>query len=227
MNLFPLQKRDADLTEFMDDPNCDPAQLHRTYQQFATVNQIFAGWQGLYHKRLRPEFAQGAKTVLDIGCGGGDVLRLLAQWAGRDGFSVQFHGIDPDSRAIDFACQHTLAENITVAVATAESLTGQYDIVLSNHVLHHLTPEAIQALCHTTERLTARYAVHNDLCRSQWAYSLFPLTRLVFWNSFIVSDGLRSLRRAFTSPELQTVVPSGWQVSTAPPFRLRAEWRRE
>ena len=42
-------------------------------------------------------------NVLDIGCGGGGLLRDLYKWAGRDGYKLSLLGIDEDPRAIAFA----------------------------------------------------------------------------------------------------------------------------
>jgi 2-polyprenyl-3-methyl-5-hydroxy-6-metoxy-1,4-benzoquinol methylase len=148
----------------------------------------------------------------------------LAGWAARDGFAVQFTGIDPDERAIAFAHRQTNAENITFYPLHTDDLTERFDVVLSNHVLHHLTAAEIPSFCACCERLAIRRVVHNDIHRHDLAYALFPLTGLLFHRSFIVEDGLRSIRRSFTAEELRAMIPPGWQVTTAFPFRLRLEW---
>jgi len=99
-----LRERAVDAVEEMDLPDCDPARLARTYAQFAVVNRVVAGWRSLYRTRLRPRLSPGSTTtLLDIGCGGGDVDVLLSRWAARDGRRLAITAIDPDPRAIRFA----------------------------------------------------------------------------------------------------------------------------
>ncbi|GAB14140.1 putative methyltransferase [Arthrobacter globiformis NBRC 12137] len=95
-----LGLRDTDAVEDMDRPDCDPDRLRRTYQQFALVNRVVSGWHRLYRTRVRPQVAgMGAATVLDVGCGGGDLAVMLARWASKDGIQLHVTGIDPDERA--------------------------------------------------------------------------------------------------------------------------------
>ena len=223
--MFLLRRRAEALTERMDEAGCDPAKLARTYAQFEAVNALVSSWGGVYRSRIRPELQAGARTVLDIGCGGGDVLRRLAAMARKDGFSVDFLGVDPDFRAIDFARTQKNPANVRFEAVDARELTGKYDIVVSNHVAHHLTPAEIPDFCAASERLAARLALHCDLRRSGVAYALFPLIGGWFSRSFILEDGLRSIRRAYLPEELSALVPNGWQVRSSHPFRLQLAWR--
>ncbi|MBC8134521.1 MAG: methyltransferase, partial [Fibrella sp.] len=100
----------------------------------------------------------------------------------------------------------------------------RFDIVLSNHVLHHLSDAEVAALCNDSATLATRFALHADIHRHPFAYAGFPLIGGWFRDSFILEDGLRSIRRAFTPDELRQLVPDGWHVRTAFPFRLNLLW---
>ncbi len=101
-----LGARDTHAIEEMDRPDCDPDRLDRTYRQFALVNRVLSGWHGLYRSRVRPLLsATGPATLLDIGCGGGDLALLFARWAAADGIDLRVTGIDPDERAYRFAAE--------------------------------------------------------------------------------------------------------------------------
>ena len=211
----------------MDDTACDPVTLARTYTQFTAINTLFSQWARLYRTELRPALAAGATRVLDLGCGGGDVVRQLANLAARDGFSVHFVGADPDPRAIAFAHAQPSRANTTFVATDAHMLAeaGEtFDLVLSNHVLHHLSDDDIRALCQDCQQLARRQVIHNDLCRHDLAYILYPFVGLGFRRSFVAADGLRSIRRAFTAGELTALCPSGWHVTTLAPFRLLLTW---
>jgi 2-polyprenyl-3-methyl-5-hydroxy-6-metoxy-1,4-benzoquinol methylase len=228
MTVF-LRARALELTERMDSPDCDPALLQRTYAQFTTINAVLSGWGGLYQRYLKPWLRTQARTtrVLDIGCGGGDLLRRLGNWAAQDGLSATFVGIDPDPRAIAFARQAPHHSSTTYRQADSQMLVtaGEtFDIVVSNHVLHHLSTLELAALCDDCEQLAQGRVVHNDIRRDDLAYALFPLAGLVCQRSFIVEDGLRSIRRSFTQTELEQLAPPGWTVEATAPFRLQLLW---
>lgn len=221
--MFPsLAKRAPDLRERMDDPACNLERLHATYRQFSAVNQLFAAWRAVYARYLRPQLTGSPATLLDIGCGGGDLARKLATWAARDGLELHITAIDPDERAFEYARAQPSAPNVTFCQALSSDLvaTGeQFDVVVSNHLLHHLQDEELKNLCRDSERLATNLALHNDIRRSALAYAGFTATRLFFRDSFIVEDGLTSIRRSFVPQELQTLAPPGWTVEGAFPYR--------
>ena len=49
--MIDLSRRETDLVELMDDPDCDLDALRRTYAHFSTVNRLVAGWRPLYRRR--------------------------------------------------------------------------------------------------------------------------------------------------------------------------------
>ncbi|OUE24963.1 class I SAM-dependent methyltransferase [Clavibacter michiganensis] len=219
-----LARRDAELTELMDDPDCDPAALDRTYARFRVVNRMVAGWRGVYRSRIRPLLsADRETTLLDIGSGGGDVPLALARWARRDGLRLRVTGIDPDPRAAAYARALPPDPDVAFVPASSGELVAdgrRFDLVTSNHVLHHLDDAAFDALLADSAELAPR-AFHSDIARGRLAYALYgPASRLVARGSFVHVDGLRSIRRSWTPVELALRVPAGWRVEGAVPFRV-------
>lgn len=219
-----LNERDQATTERMDDPNCDLTMLHRTYAQFQVVNRVVAGWQHTYHHYLRPVLRRDQpNTLLDIGAGGADVTRAIARWALRDGFALQITAADPDERAHAWATRHDPTGDITYRRALSSELVDQgqtFDLVVSNHLLHHLQDEALRGLLRDSEQLARIRAVHSDIRRSRTAYLLFSVGTWPFFpGSFIREDGLTSIRRSYTENELRNAARPGWRVSTQRPWR--------
>ncbi|MFI0512498.1 class I SAM-dependent methyltransferase [Streptomyces sp. WSLK1-5] len=73
--------------------------------------------------------------ALDVGCGSGDLARLLATRA------THVHGIDSDDRIIARARESTgpgLPVSFTVADALTYDEGGRYDVITCVAVLHHL-----------------------------------------------------------------------------------------
>ena len=218
-----LRERAAHAVEEMDLPGCDPVRLDRTYAQFALVNRAVSGWRGIYRSQLRPRLRQGVKaTLLDIGCGGGDVPVMLSRWAARDGLGLEITAIDPDPRASRFAAERHSATGVRFRQSTAAELGREglsFDLVVSNHVLHHLAEEDLPVFLAESAALSHGTVIHSDLRRSTGAYALFFAGSWPFTGSYIRQDGLTSIRRSYTAAELRSVAPPGWAVVRRAPFR--------
>jgi 2-polyprenyl-3-methyl-5-hydroxy-6-metoxy-1,4-benzoquinol methylase len=226
MNLF-LSERNNDLEELMDDPACDPEALNRTYRRFSEVNRQLSQWGRLYRQYLRPLLNEHPKLhILDLGCGGGDVVRLIHRLAVQDGFQPKLTGADPDDRAIAFAQQHDAPDSFTFLKKSSTQLIqsgAAFDVVISNHVLHHLDPKQLRSFARDANVLSRKMVLFNDIYRNDWAYALFQIyTFGRFRNSFIRTDGLRSIRRSYTASELAQHLGPEWQTHALFPFRLIA-----
>jgi 2-polyprenyl-3-methyl-5-hydroxy-6-metoxy-1,4-benzoquinol methylase len=219
-----LSRRAVHAVEEMDRPDCDPVRLGRTYAQFPLINAVVSGWRRNYLRYVRPVLAaQGGGTVLDIGAGGGDLARALARWARRDGLAVQVTGIDPDPRAHAYAAGRPAPAGCSFRAALSSDLVAEgavFDVVVSNHVLHHLDDAAFQGICADSEKLAGFLALHSDIERSPWAYGLFSAGTLPFFHgSFIRRDGLTSIRRSYTAEEFRAAAPAGWEALQARPWQ--------
>ena len=145
---------------------------------------------------------------------------LLARWAAHDGLRLKVTAIDPDPRAILFARgRHATADVTFRQAATAELIDegDRYDVVVSNHVLHHL--DGLAAFLAESAMLSRGTVVHNDIRRSPAAYALFFASSWVLAGSYIRRDGLTSIRRSYTAAELASAAPPGWTVARHAPFR--------
>lgn len=225
-------ERAADASEEMDRPDCDPLLLEHTYKQFPLVNRFVSGWRGIYTSMIRPVLPRDRiATILDIGCGGGDISINLARWAARDGFAVRVLGIDPDARAHNFAVRAADASGlgrsrVLFRCALSSELVAEghvFDVVLSNHLLHHLSPAELAGVLADSSRLSSSISIHNDIRRSRAALFLFgaatlPLAR----TSLIRTDGLTSIRRSYLPEELARLLPPPWKAEPKGLFRLQA-----
>jgi len=216
--------------ELMDDPGADERMLARTYALFPLVNAVVSGRGGLSLRELRRRARGGTLRVLDIGTGGGDRARALARRLRRAGCAAEITAIDVDARAVDWASARDGGAGIRWRCASTADLVRageRFDVVVSNHVLHHLTAADLADVLHDSLRLTAPggVAVHSDIARSRLAYALFAAATLPFAGtllagSFIRPDGLTSIRRSYTAEELAAAAGRGWRVVRRAPSRL-------
>ena len=221
-----VSERATDLRELMDDPDCDAATLDRTYRRFALVNALVSGWGRAWRAEVRPLLRAGAGgTILDLGCGGGDLARSMARWAASAGIDVEIVGVDPDPRAIR-AAERAAPRGVTFRTASSAELVAageRFDVVVSNHVLHHLGDAERDAFLADSAALARQRVVHSDIRRSAAAYRSYALgVPLVAAGTFVAVDGLRSIRRSYTLRELAAVLPDGWRAEAAAPHRLLA-----
>lgn len=221
-----LSSRALDLREVMDDPDCDPVALARTFRRFTLVNALVSGWRAAWRTHVAPALPpSGRGRVLDLGCGGGDLARALVRWGAADGFDIEVVGVDPDERAIA-AARRSTPRGVTFRQQSSAELVAageRFDVVVSNHVLHHLEDEERHGFLADSERLASGRSLHSDIRRSLAAYRAYAVaSTFVAAGTFVRVDGLRSIRRSFTLPELDDVLPAGWRAERAAPHRLFA-----
>jgi len=221
-----LERREPWLVEHMDRPDVDPVKLRNTFQQFDRVNRWISRWDAIYRTRIRPLLSSSRdQRLLDVGCGGGDMVRRLQDLARSDGLRLQVVGLDPDPDAL--AVARARARNgVSFRQGHSADLirAGEtFEFVICNHLLHHFSGRDLIALLHDFEALATRRILCGDIERSRLGYALFSiLARPIFRNSYIREDGLTSIRKSFTRDELRALVPAGWKVDRTIPFRLLA-----
>jgi ubiquinone/menaquinone biosynthesis C-methylase UbiE len=97
----------------------------------------------VYRRLVAASGARPGDRVLDIGCNGGYLARLLAAAVAPGG---QVAGVDPSPPAIAYAIRRAPA-NATFTVGVAQDITwpdGTFDVVTSTLAVHHI-PEPDRA----------------------------------------------------------------------------------
>lgn len=228
-----LKNRNPNLIEWMDRQDCDKELLFNTYRQFKTINRLLSGWEKIYQNYIKPHLIYSVKpiSILDIGCGAGDILRYIRDLAEKDGFKLILTGIDPDPRALEFIKQQSESEEIRFRPVRSEELINdgrRFDIVISNHLLHHLGHRELSAVAKDASKLARKKVIFSDIERSDIGYAAFAtVAPLLFRNSYIVKDGLISIKKSFTQKELQDEFAEPWIIKSEFPFRLLAILEKE
>ena len=229
-----LSTRAAGASELMDDPGADRAMLEKTYRRFRLVNAAVSRPGLIYRRDIRPRARAGRIRVLDVGSGGGDLCRLLAAALSRDGLVADITALDADDRATRWAAAHDRGAGVRYRSALTSDLVREgerYDVIVSNHLLHHLDGTEFRGLLADSRRLVDEGGIvlHQDIERSRAAYLLFaaatwPFAGNLLAGSFIRNDGLTSIRRSYTAAELAAAAPPGWRVRRGIPSRLELRW---
>lgn len=203
----------TDLPEIMDDFSMNGNGLRVALDKIATINQLLGGnkltLQGV--KDLIAPIDAGQKlTIVDLGCGNGDMLRLIADWGKTNGRQFELIGVDANAYTVNYARELSVQyPNISYQCADIFSETiaaSTYDIALFTLTLHHFKNEEIDQLLRTFNKNTRIGVVVNDLHRSSVAYRLFQALCFIFrLNAISRNDGLISILRGFKRKELVTI----------------------
>ena len=135
--------------------------------------------------------------IVDVGCGGGDLLRQIKAWAQRRRISVELTGIDLNPYAARAAAEST-SKQLGITWVTGNAMLYRpekpVDIVVSSLMAHHLEDEEIVALLRWMEATAQIGWFVNDLERAKWSSRMFGWVR---WHWLVRHDGPISFRRAF------------------------------
>lgn len=195
----------AHLTELMDGP-CTYDELRACLRNLAQVNQFtraYAPTIQWLRQMARKNDKRPPLHVVDVGCGGGDMLRRIERWSAHEGIEIRLTGVDLNPHAIRAAREFSpVASRIRWVVGEADSLNakdGAIDVVISSLFTHHLNDEQILEFLRWMEQTARRGWFVNDLYRTRSAYIAFKaLAAAVRWHRFIRNDGPISIRRAFS-----------------------------
>ena len=200
----------TDLPEIMDDWSMEGAELRDTLDQIASINKLLGGnsitLQGVQKLLMRVPKTEEI-TIVDLGCGNGDMLRMLSDYAHKNGWDFKLIGVDANPDAICYARElSALYPNVTYLTAdifSADFEKLEYDIALATLTLHHFKEDEVMRLMSTLKKNANIGIVVNDLHRNALAYRLFQLVGFIFrLKKMAKNDGLVSILRGFKRNEL-------------------------
>ena len=191
----------AQLSEWMDEP-CSYDDFRACLHDLAQVNRLTLAYgPTLQWLQTTARSSKDPLHIVDVGCGGGDMLRQVERWAKRESLAVRLTGIDLNPYAA------RAAREMTPASSAIEWVTGdafsfepaaRIDLVISSLFTHHLSDAVIIRFIAWMERVAEQGWFINDLHRERLPYLGFQLlAKVMRWHRFVQHDGPISIRRAF------------------------------
>ncbi|MBO3115300.1 methyltransferase domain-containing protein [Winogradskyella sp. DF17] len=210
MSLFIDTTYRSKESELMDDFSMEGELLRDTLDKLGTINKWLGGNRVTLNgikQLLKEQPKDRTYTIIDLGCGHGDILRLVADFGKNNNYSFQLIGIDANEDAISYARLLSRDYNelsfMGLDIFSEEFKNLKFDIALSTLFLHHFNEGEISILLQGLSKTAKLGVVVNDLQRSEIAYGLFKSLGLFISNHMIVQDGLTSILRAFKRNELE------------------------
>ena len=197
--------------EIMDDFSLQGREFKTALDQIARINQLLGGnkvtLNGIKEILKKVNTSQPI-IITDVGCGNGDMLRMLADYGLKNNLKFKLIGIDANLFTVNYARtlsnEYQNIEYLCLDIFSDEFVQLEYDIVLCTLTLHHFTNEQILNIITTFNNNAKLGIVVNDLHRSKLAYNLFKLICKVFnLSKMSREDGLVSILRGFKKEELE------------------------
>ncbi|MGA2249070.1 methyltransferase domain-containing protein [Terracidiphilus sp.] len=200
----------AQLSEWMDEP-CSYSDLRECLHDLAQVNRITLAYRPTLQwlqQVVRQSRAMRPLHIVDVGCGGGDMLRRIEHWAVRKRISVRLTGIDLNPLAVRVAREFTPIDSrirwIAGKMDSIDTASDPVDLVICSLFTHHLADDEIVRVLAWMESVARRGWFINDLYRSRVSYVGFKaLAMAARWHHLVRRDGPVSILRAF--------LPSDWR----------------
>jgi 2-polyprenyl-3-methyl-5-hydroxy-6-metoxy-1,4-benzoquinol methylase len=216
--------------ELMDDPSLDPGVYAHVMRDLGKVNGVTMARLPTLGFLKRALGARKQFRLLDVGYGGGDMLRAIAIWSAKRGISAELVGVDLNPRS------ETAAKTVTPKTMPIRYITGDYadmasegfDFIVSSLVAHHMTRAELIAFLRFMEANASRGWFINDLHRHGFAWLGYPLlANLMRWHPIVRHDGRLSIARSYRPgewpPLLEEAGVKSARVRRVFPFRLCVE----
>jgi len=155
-------------------------------------------------------------TNVDIGCGGGDMIRVMDNWARKNKLKALFIGIDANPNTISMAKENLQdLNNIffeTADVFDIEFQEKQVDIITCTLFTHHFTDEELVQMFRSFRKKARIGLVINDIHRHPLAYySIKILTQFFSKSRLVKNDAPLSVLRSFCKEDLEKILfKAGW-----------------
>lgn len=204
-----FSKRSEDI-EIMDDLHCSGEVVDQTLRELEVINTWLGGNQVTINgiAKLFENIDQSKEvTLVDVGCGGGDLLRLIDRWVKKKNKKMKLIGIDANPNIIAFArnnlkdLPHIEFKDIDIFSPEFQSI--KCDIMVGTLFFHHFSQQQLSSFIKESKKQIRVGVVINDIHRHTFAYhSIKILTRLFSKSAMVKFDAPLSVLRAFTKNEL-------------------------
>ena len=202
-----LARRSAE-SEWLDDADMDPAELELVLRDLARFNGAMLGHRSVIawlRRATKDAPNDRPMTLVDVGCGYGDLLRAIRRWSRQRGLPLRLIGIDLSRETVRIARAATNdADQIEYRVEDVfeHQADEPIDFVVSSLLTHHLSDAMIVRFLRWMEATARKGWLIYDLQRHAVPYFFIGLMgKLTSLHRTVIHDGRISVARSLTRPE--------------------------
>ncbi|HJP93936.1 MAG TPA: methyltransferase domain-containing protein [Pyrinomonadaceae bacterium] len=207
--MFDKFKRRSYKPEDIDTGNYTPEEYEDCIGELQLVNRWMGDAHSLRATLLREIQAQSlsAVSLLDVGAGSGELLRVTAAWARQTSRRLRAVGLELNERSAS-AINEESSRFPEISSVRGDALRlpfadSEFDYVICSLFTHHFVEEHVIQILHEMSRVARRRIFVIDLHRHPIAYFLYTtLGKLVLKNRLLRHDGALSILRSFKPDEL-------------------------
>ena len=213
-NLISTKEAPRDLSrrstesEWLDGADVSPEELALVLRDLARFNGAMLGHRPVIdwlRRATRDAPKEKALTLVDVGCGYGDLLRAIRRWARKRGLTMRLIGLDLSRETIRIAESVTDgADEIDYCVTDVLDFAPPVpiDFVVSSLVAHHMSDDLIVKFLRWMEETAREGWLIYDLQRHPVPYYFIGLMgRLTRLHPMVIHDGRISVARSLTRME--------------------------
>ena len=207
--MFERFKRRSSELEDIDTGNYTPEEYEGCISELQLVNRWMGDAHALKQTLLKDVERNSLRefSVLDVGAGSGELLRVAATWARETGRRFRGVGLELNERSARAILEESKAfPEISSVRADALKLPfddAELDYVMCSLFTHHFPDEQVIHLLREMSRVARRRIFVIDLHRDPVPYFFYTtLGRLILKNRLIRHDGAVSILRSFKPREL-------------------------
>lgn len=213
--------------ELMDTEQVSFKEFHECLQHLAVINICTLAYRPTLHWLNR--ILRGAKpgqvvSILDVGSGGGDMLRRISQWARARAIKIDLTGVDLNpwsKQSAELSTPRDMPIDFETSNIFSFDPARRADFIISSLFTHHLSDDELVRFIQWMEAHATHGWFINDLHRHPLPYYFTKYVfRLLRLNRLVQHDGPVSVARAFTAAELRRFIAA----AGVPSERVSIRW---
>lgn len=202
----------SDEEELMDDLLCAGAVVDQTLAELDVINRLLGGNQ--ISLKVFKDLIEGRTQPLhlvDLGCGSGGLMKVMAELCRKKGIEATFTGIDANPNIVAYAKNHT-RDYPEISYRCLNVLSKEFqeircDVIHACLFCHHFTSEQLALLFTVFRQMAKEQVIINDLHRHHLAYySIKWLTGWFSKSEMVKNDAATSVARGFKKEELKEIL---------------------
>jgi len=211
---MPDYAKRSEEVEIMDDLHSSGAIIDQTLHELERINLLLGGNYVTLNgvsKLLKRYYTGEAVKIVDVGCGSGDILRLIRKFCNKNNYQAALTGIDANPNITAYARAHTKPSEeiafLSLDIFSEAFQRMKFDILTATLFFHHFTDNQLVDFFQKMKNQLSIGLVINDIHRHWFAYHSIKWLTGLFSKSYMVrNDAPVSVMRAFKKKELMSIL---------------------
>jgi SAM-dependent methyltransferase len=223
-----IKERLSGVEEVIDDFSLEGDELIQNLIEIEGYNKMLGGYDTLLSALNKTMFSlpkEKEYSLVDLGCGGADTMKKVADVGKRKGYKLAMRGVDANPFIVKYAQDQTKKyDNIIIEtkdVLDESFFCGTQDFVSANLFLHHFSEDEIVKFIKRAMKKTNEAIIICDLHRNLISYySFIAIAKIFGANKITANDGKISILKGFRKKEWVAIL----ERAGAKNYRIKWRW---